>query len=59
MQRLKQYINRRITLTYTCKTHDHQIGGVITTVGKSYILFIPNEGEEMPIKRNRIKTITP
>jgi hypothetical protein len=59
MKRINQFINRRVQLTYEVKKHHHKIAGVITTVGKSYILFIPNDGEELPIKRNKIITIEP
>ena len=56
--RLKQYENKPVRLTYRRNGHANVIHGIVTNVGKDFILFLEWHGKkEMPVNKKLIKEI--
>ncbi len=50
--------NKKVKLTYKQNGYANTIHGIVSKVGKDYLLFIMLENEkEIPIKKNVIKNI--
>lgn len=58
MQRLKKYENRSVCLTYRNNGYANTIHGVVTNVGKDFILFLEWHGKkEIPVNKKKIVEI--
>jgi len=58
MQRLKKYENHPVCLTYRNNGYANTVHGVVTTVGKDYVLFLEWHGKkEIPVRKTKITEI--